>query len=92
MLDGNMDLEKVNDFLGALLQMNPENMYRYKGLLAVDGDDSRLVFQASCLFSVSRHCLKLSLGIHDSLPVGTSGCALCDLWLSVCTLQWSDML
>ncbi|DBB01448.1 hypothetical protein WJX77_010801 [Trebouxia sp. C0004] len=45
MLDGSLDFEKVNAFLGCLLQMNAENLYRYKGLLAVDGEDNRLVFQ-----------------------------------------------
>ncbi|DBA74480.1 TPA: hypothetical protein ACH3X2_000945 [Trebouxia sp. C0005] len=45
MLDGSVDFQKVNGFLGALLQVNAENLYRYKGLLAVDGDDYRHVFQ-----------------------------------------------
>ena len=48
MLDGSMDLDKVNMFLGSLLELNAENMYRYKGLLAVSGADERFVFQVCC--------------------------------------------
>lgn len=44
-LDGSVDIQKVNGFLGAFLQENAENLYRCKGLLAVDGNDHRHVFQ-----------------------------------------------
>ena len=49
-LDGSVDIQKVNGFLGAFLQENAENLYRCKGLLAVDGNDHRHVFQASFSF------------------------------------------
>lgn len=64
MLDGSVDFQKVNGFLGALLQVNAENLYRYKGLLAVDGDDYRHVFQASC-FSSESNAFLLSPAISD---------------------------
>ena len=49
-LDGSMDINDVNSFLGYLVQMNPENMYRYKGILAIAGEDERVVFQVSVPF------------------------------------------
>lgn len=52
-LDGSVDILKVNGFLGAFLQENAENLYRCKGLLAVEGHPDRHVFQASCCFSVA---------------------------------------
>ncbi|KAL3136345.1 hypothetical protein ABBQ38_005607 [Trebouxia sp. C0009 RCD-2024] len=45
MLDGDMDIDNVNSFLGYLISSNPENMYRCKGIIAVDGADDRVVFQ-----------------------------------------------
>ena len=53
MLDGSVDIHKVNGFLGAFLQENAENLYRCKGLFAVDGHPDRHVFQASWIFSVA---------------------------------------
>lgn len=47
MLDGAMDIEKINQFMGELMYHNSANLYRYKGLLAVAGEDTRVVFQAS---------------------------------------------
>lgn len=47
MLDGDMDIDNVNSFLGYLISSNPENMYRCKGIIAVDGADDRVVFQVS---------------------------------------------
>ena len=49
MLEGSMDLNRVNMFLGGLLELDAENMYRYKGLLAVADADERFVFQVSLL-------------------------------------------
>ena len=47
MLDGSMDSDNVNSFLGYLISSNPENMYRCKGIISVDGADDRVVFQVS---------------------------------------------
>lgn len=48
-LDGNVDMDKVNMFLGGLVELNAEDLYRYKGLLAIEGMDERIVFQVSIL-------------------------------------------
>lgn len=46
-LDGSMNVQSVNAFLGHIISMNPENMYRYKGIVAIAGTDDRVVFQVS---------------------------------------------
>lgn len=46
-LDGSMNVQNVNAFLGHIISMNPENMYRYKGIVAIAGTDERVVFQVS---------------------------------------------
>ncbi|KAL8099068.1 uncharacterized protein LOC141684375 isoform X2 [Apium graveolens] len=43
--EGTLDLEKANMWLGTLLTEQSEDIYRMKGLLAVDGMDERFVFQ-----------------------------------------------
>lgn len=40
-------MDKVNMFLGGLVELNAEDLYRYKGLLAIEGMDERIVFQVS---------------------------------------------
>ncbi|CAM6129969.1 unnamed protein product [Calypogeia fissa] len=42
---GNVDVDKVNDWLEALLSENQDNIYRMKGVLSIDNFDSRFVFQ-----------------------------------------------
>ena len=42
-----MNVQSVNAFLGHIISMNPENMYRYKGIIAIAGTDDRVVFQVS---------------------------------------------
>jgi len=42
---GDLDLMQVNTWLGALLQLNGENLYRMKGILSIAGYDQRFVFQ-----------------------------------------------
>lgn len=70
MLEGSMDLNRVNMFLGGLLELDAENMYRYKGLLAVAGADERFVFQVSP-FLHSAYTMTCSSRCHrvgDLLP------------------------
>ncbi|WOH05520.1 hypothetical protein DCAR_0624937 [Daucus carota subsp. sativus] len=43
--EGTLDLEKANLWLGTLLMEQSEDIYRMKGLLAIDGMDERFVFQ-----------------------------------------------
>eukprot|EP00850_Spirogloea_muscicola_P019882 SM000201S05938 [mRNA] locus=s201:122037:125201:- [translate_table: standard] len=43
--EGELDLEKINEWLGDLLQEKSEDLYRMKGVLAIEGSDERFVFQ-----------------------------------------------
>eukprot|EP00899_Mesostigma_viride_P009161 jgi/Mesvir1/18246/Mv09522-RA.1 len=43
--EGDLDLDKVNDWLGTLLTDRMEDLYRMKGVLAIEGSDERFVFQ-----------------------------------------------
>lgn len=38
-----MDLDKINYTMGALLQVRGEDLYRMKGILAIQGSDQRCV-------------------------------------------------
>ncbi|MDZ4282953.1 MAG: GTP-binding protein [Hydrogenophaga sp.] len=40
-----LDLERVEEFLGAIVQVYGTKMMRYKGVLSIDGEDKRIVFQ-----------------------------------------------
>ena len=44
-MDGEVDLDVVNDWLGMLLNDNWQDLYRMKGVLAIEGCDDRYVFQ-----------------------------------------------
>lgn len=44
-VNGEMDLDKVNYWLGALVQMRGEDIYRMKGILAIRDYPERFVFQ-----------------------------------------------
>jgi len=44
-IDGDLDLDKVNYWLGGLLEVKSNDMYRMKGVLAIDDFDRRFVFQ-----------------------------------------------
>ena len=51
-IPGSMDLELVNMWLGALLDVRSEDMYRMKGILSIEGFPERYVFQGvHALFS-----------------------------------------
>lgn len=45
-LDGDLDLDKLNFTMGALLNNRGEDLYRMKGILAIRGLEERYVFQA----------------------------------------------
>jgi G3E family GTPase len=45
-MEGDLDLDKLNFTLGALLQNRGEDLYRMKGILAIHGLQERYVFQA----------------------------------------------
>lgn len=44
-LDGDLDLDKVNYWLGGLIELKSNDLYRMKGVLAIDTFDKRFVFQ-----------------------------------------------
>lgn len=44
-LPGDLDLDKLNDFLGGLLEDNWQDLYRMKGVLSVEGFPERYVVQ-----------------------------------------------
>jgi len=44
-IDGELDLEKVNQWLGMVVQFRGEDIYRMKGILAIKGVEERFVFQ-----------------------------------------------
>ena len=90
-LDGSMNVQSVNAFLGHIISMNPENMYRYKGIVAIAGTDDRVVFQ------VSVSALALSR-LHDTqkpiwlgiLRLTSSTCAVAVMG-ELCSLSCSDL-
>ena len=44
-MDGDFNLDKVNFWLGSLLELRGEDIFRTKGVLAIEGFDRRFVFQ-----------------------------------------------
>ena len=44
-LKGNMDLDKVNYWLGGLIEVKSNDLYRYKGILAIQDFERRFVYQ-----------------------------------------------
>jgi len=44
-IQGDLNLDKVNYWLGGLLEIRGNDLYRLKGVLAIDGFDRRFVFQ-----------------------------------------------
>ncbi|CAH2461835.1 MULTISPECIES: CobW family GTP-binding protein [Bacillus cereus group] len=49
-----LDLQKLNEWMSAVVQELGEYLYRYKGILSIDGVDERIVFQGvHTLFAAS---------------------------------------
>ncbi|MGT4649231.1 CobW family GTP-binding protein [Bacillus cereus] len=49
-----LDLQKLNEWMSAVVQELGEYLYRYKGILSIDGEDKRIVFQGvHTLFAAS---------------------------------------
>ena len=44
-LTGELDSKKINDWFSVLLQTEGPNIFRMKGILAIEGSDVRMVFQ-----------------------------------------------
>ena len=40
-----LDLQKLNEWMSAVVQELGEYLYRYKGILSIDGVDKRIVFK-----------------------------------------------
>jgi len=45
-IPGNLNLERVNDWLGTLLEVRGNEIFRTKGILSVTGCDNKFVFQS----------------------------------------------
>ncbi|KAJ7533104.1 hypothetical protein O6H91_13G033600 [Diphasiastrum complanatum] len=43
--EGSLDLEKVDDWLGNLVQENADDLYRMKGVLSIEGVETQFIFQ-----------------------------------------------
>lgn len=48
-VEGELDLDKLNFTMGALLEARGEDLYRMKGILAIKGLEERYVFQVGDL-------------------------------------------
>ncbi|WP_417067524.1 CobW family GTP-binding protein [Niveibacterium terrae] len=44
-MDRDLDLDAVSDFVDALIERHSADLLRYKGILAIAGDERRLIFQ-----------------------------------------------
>lgn len=56
-IDGSMDLERLNMWMGALLEMRGDDIYRMKGILNIEGNAERFVFQVCVMLQGSHaHC------------------------------------
>lgn len=44
-LQGSLDVDKFNDFIGEFLREHSANLFRSKGVLALKGQDQKFVFQ-----------------------------------------------
>lgn len=53
-IDGNMDPQKLNRWMGALLQEQGTDIFRMKGILSIQGSDDKWVFQAVHMLLQSR--------------------------------------
>ena len=45
-IDGELDMDKTNSWIAKLLQLHGNNIFRMKGVLAMDGIDEKFVYQA----------------------------------------------
>jgi G3E family GTPase len=46
-LDGDLSMEKLNVWMGSLLREKGQDIYRMKGVMAVQGMERRFVFQGN---------------------------------------------
>lgn len=69
-IKGEMDLQKLNLWLGALLEMRGEDIYRMKGILNIKFNKERFVFQVSfCTYCCEWQATTLIDRIYCSLAV-----------------------
>jgi len=87
-VEGEMDLEKVNTWLGLMLEVRGDDLYRLKGILAIHGCEERFVFQGvHQLFEgmpagpwaagEARHCRMVFIGkglVREDLEAGVQSC------------------
>jgi len=87
--EGELHVNKLQRFISELIQTKGEDLYRYKGVLAVKGKDNKFVFQGvhmlfNCGFNVStwqedevRECRFVFIGKHldkQALKEGIMSC------------------
>jgi len=64
---GDLEMDKMNGWLGTLLREKGVDIYRMKGVLAIKGQEQRFVFQGiHMLFDVSTH-KQSAVGCDDLL-------------------------
>ena len=52
-----LDLQKLNEWMSAVVQELGEYLYRYKGILSIDGVDKRIVFKV-CIHCLLHHMIE----------------------------------
>lgn len=55
MVNGDLDVDRMNTFLGGLISLVGPDLYRYKGICAIEHEDVRFVFQVRLCFSCMIH-------------------------------------
>ena len=70
--EGSLDEGLFNDFMTAMLEESPgaDNLFRAKGVLAIDGRDEKFIFQ----------------GVHDTMDLGEATTSWCEGEARVSTL------
>ena len=67
-VEGNLDIYKVNQWLGGFITQRGDDLYRSKGILSIEGTDDKFVFQ----------------GVHVSVTLLLSSLSLSFLFLFLC--------
>jgi len=64
---GPVDLDRLNAWLGPLVEQRGADIYRMKGVLAIDGRDEKYTRAAACdwLSTPAEECTQVPRGAHD---------------------------
>lgn len=69
-IEGEMDLQKLNMWLGALLEVRGEDIYRMKGILNIKFNKERFVFQVS----ICHCCICCLMNVISCMPECGTAC------------------